>query len=175
DLGQLGGNGSTAAAINDAGVVVGWMVNNLDDRRAARTGAAGMFELLPGLESLSSNAAAINRFGDIAGAVQVSSEPNGLYHAIRYTRTGGIEDLGTLLGGPSSFGTGINSAGQLVGVSYMNLAPFIVTRAFLSRPGQPLQDLGTFTGGTSASSVANAINDAGQIAGHSETSSGQWH
>jgi probable HAF family extracellular repeat protein len=174
DLGQIGGYGSMAAAINDAGVVVGWMVNNVDDSRAARTGAAGIFELLPGLESLSSYAEAINHFGDIAGAVQVSAYPNGSYHAIRYTRTGGIEDLGTLGGGPSSFGTGINSAGQVAGWSDTSLTPFVI-RAFLSKSGQPLQDLGTFTGGTSASSVASGINDAGQVAGHSETLFGQWH
>jgi probable HAF family extracellular repeat protein len=174
DLGQIGGAGSTASAINDSGIVVGWMVNNVRDTRAARTGAGGIFELLPGLESVSSDAEAINAFGDITGAFQVSAYPNWSYHAMRYTRTGGLEDLGTLLGGPSSFGTGINGGGQVAGWSYVSLTPFVI-RGFLSKPGQPLQDLGTFTGGTSASSVASGINDAGQIAGHSETSFGRWH
>jgi probable HAF family extracellular repeat protein len=173
DAGQLGGDGSSASAISDSGVVVGYLATSVRDSRAARTQPGGIFELLPGLETVSSDAEGVNALGDMAGSFQFSAYPNFAYHAMRYARDGGIEDLGTL-GGPSSFGYGINHSGQVSGWSYVSLTPF-VTRGFVATPGQSLQNLGTFSGATSASSFAGRINDAGQVAGHAETSNGRWH
>jgi probable HAF family extracellular repeat protein len=173
DLGQLGGDGSSASAINDSGVIVGYLATPLRDSRAARTRPEGIFELLPGLETVSSDAEGVNALGDIAGSFQFSAYPNWAYHAMRYTRDGSVEDLGTL-GGPSSFGYRINRSGQVSGWSYVSVTPFVI-RGFIATPGQRLQNLGTFSGATYASSFAGGINDAGQVAGHAETSNGRWH
>jgi probable HAF family extracellular repeat protein len=173
DLGQIGGTGSAATLINDAGVAVGYLVTNIHDTRAARAGADGVFEVLPGLASIPSDAQGINADGDIAGGVQVSSYPNWAYHAMRYTNQGGIENLGTL-GGASSFAYRINRQRQVAGMSYVTVSPFVI-RAFLATPGQPMLDLGTFSTSPYASSVASGINDAGQVAGHAETSTGRVH
>jgi probable HAF family extracellular repeat protein len=173
DLGQIGGSGSAATSINDAGVAVGYLVTNIHDTRAARTGANGIFEFLPGLASIPSDAQGVNADGDIAGSFQVSSYPNWAYHAMRYTDRGGIEDLGTL-GGPNSFAYRINRQRQVAGMSYVSVSPLVV-RAFLATPGQPMRDLGTFSTSPYASSVASGINDTGQVAGHAETSTGRVH
>src|SRR5262245_20731382 len=69
-----------------------------------------------------------------------------------------ITDLGTL-GGPSSYPTGINNAGQVVGWSDTNTSG--VTHAFLYQNGT-ITDLGTLGG---AYSAAAGINNAGQVIG----------
>jgi probable HAF family extracellular repeat protein len=163
DLGQIGGSGSAATSINDADVAVGDLVTNIHDTRAARTGANGIFEFLPGLASIPSDAQGVNANGDIAGGIQVSAYPNWAYHTMRYTDGAGVEDLGTL-GGPSSFGYRINRQRQVAGMSYVSVSPFVV-RAFLATPGQPMLDLGTFSSSPYASSFAGGINEAGQVAG----------
>lgn len=72
-----------------------------------------------------------------------------------------VTDLGTL-GGPSSVGDAINSAGQVTG--YSNTPPqFNPAHAFLYSNGT-MQDLGTLGGLYSA---GLGINDAGQVAGGS--------
>ena len=71
-----------------------------------------------------------------------------------------ITDLGTL-GGSSSYATGINNRGQVVGTS--NLAGDVSSRAFLYTNGG-MYDLGTL-GGTSSS--ASGINALGQVVGTS--------
>jgi probable HAF family extracellular repeat protein len=76
-----------------------------------------------------------------------------------------VEELGTLLGG-SSVGSGVNSAGQVVGWS--GFRDRGDTRAFVwTRPG-PLLSLGTLPGGDY--SAAFAINQSGTVVGRSNTS-----
>ena len=92
---------------------------------------------------------------------------------------GHIVDLGTLDGGYESIAHAVNSAGQVVGLS-LNTIPdpnsmigsfygigFQQTRAFLWQNGV-MQDLGTLGTGTNA--VATLINERGQVAGDSYTS-----
>jgi probable HAF family extracellular repeat protein len=93
---------------------------------------------------------------------------------------GKIIDLGTLEGGYESIAHGVNSAGQVVGLSLTTtpdplsmLGSFYgvgyqQTRAFLWQNGT-MQDLGTLGTGTNA--IALLINESGQIAGDSYTSS----
>ena len=83
--------------------------------------------------------------------------PNDYYHAFSYSN-GSFTDLGTL-GGVVSIGEGVNSAGQVVGVSYTAAGD---EHAFVYSGGV-MHDLGTFGGGNS--SFASGINDSGQIAG----------
>jgi probable HAF family extracellular repeat protein len=94
-------------------------------------------------------------------------------------RDGHIIDLGTLDGGYESVAHAVNSKGQVVGLS-LNTIPdansiigsfygigFQQTRAFLWQNGV-MQDLGTLGTGTNA--VALLINESGQVAGDSYTS-----
>lgn len=70
-------------------------------------------------------------------------------------------DLGTLPGATSSWGTGINNSGDVIGYSY---APDNQSRAVLWRNGAII-DLGTLPG--QGSSVADGINDHGKVVGSS--------
>src|SRR5271156_408397 len=57
--------------------------------------------------------AAIDNNGDVAGTFAASKSPLEA-HAFLWTKSGGIQDLGTL-GGNDSGAFGINAAGQVVG------------------------------------------------------------
>ncbi len=96
-------------------------------------------------------------------------------HAVVW-QNGTISDLGTM-GGNSSLGEWINNSGQTVGISQINAIDpngFIpcgsrpgnqINRAFLFENGK-FEDLGTLGGFSAAATI---INDAGQIAGASDT------
>jgi probable HAF family extracellular repeat protein len=83
----------------------------------------------------------------------------GPYHAFLY-EDGQMKDLGTL-GGGSSEAYGINDSGRVIGGSNTSSGE---RHAFLYENGQ-MKDLGTL-GGTTMS-IANAINDSGQVVGTS--------
>jgi probable HAF family extracellular repeat protein len=93
----------------------------------------------------------------IAVAVGVSL-PNPAEAAGPYAPT----DLGTL-GGPFSEALGVNGVGQIVGHS-MTATGF--DHAFVWDATGGLRDLGTYPGGLT--SLANAIDDAGQIVGQAD-------
>jgi len=97
-------------------------------------------------------------------------------HAVLWTRTGKIIDLGTVPGGNESLATANNSRGQVVGFSSNDILedPSVSlaglptqTRAFLWQNGA-IKDLGTL-GGTD--SLPMNINDRGQVTGFSFTNS----
>ena len=74
------------------------------------------------------------------------------------------------LGGDYTFGSAINDAGQVAGVSRIVDDKW---HAFITgRNGASITDLGTLGG---RSSDANDINDAGQVVGYSDTAAGVRH
>jgi probable HAF family extracellular repeat protein len=106
---------------------------------------------------IQSDAAAINRFGQVAGSTTFAGSQ--FAHAFLYNN-GIKQDLGTLAGGMySSVAYAINNSGQVVGIS--NLTP-TVTHAFLYSGGA-MRDLGTLGG---VYSTATGINAAGQVVGY---------
>jgi probable HAF family extracellular repeat protein len=86
-------------------------------------------------------------------------------HAFRW-RNGNLTDLGTLAPGWSSAAIWTNEAGQIVGISENGmidpLIGFPEFRAVLWQDGG-IKDLGTLDGGYQ--SVANAVNNRGQVVG----------
>jgi probable HAF family extracellular repeat protein len=151
DLGTLGGPGSYATAVSDAGLVVG-----CSDAAGAGTHAfvyqsGVMRDLGTGTDSASGNscAYAVNDTGTIAGRA-ASGE------LVEWTSAGV-----THLGVQGTVG-GVNASGVVVG-SYNDGA---FTRAFSYREGV-MKDLGNLGTNASTASSANAINDHGQIVGNS--------
>jgi probable HAF family extracellular repeat protein len=110
---------------------------------------------------------AIDNNGDVAGVFVVRTKPP-QSHAFLYTKTGGIQDLGTFGGsGDDSAAFGINTAGQVVGQA--NSSPGGSDQAFLWSDATGMIDLGNLGG---PSSAANAINASGQVAGQSDLANG---
>ena len=149
-----------AFALNDAGVVTGTYFNAADSTLRAFTWSAGADpRLLPSLGGVTSEGNGINEAGDVVGdSLRAADEI-----AVLWPGAGGLVELGTF-GGPASSARDINNHGQIVGYALdASLAP----RAFLSEPGRPLVDLNTLLPAGSGWVLvsANAINDAGQIAG----------
>jgi probable HAF family extracellular repeat protein len=144
DLGTLGGNQSSANAVNNRGQVAGEALNTIADPYTSN----------------------FNSFF-ISGATQV--------HAFRWTRSRGMQDLGTL-GGTDSNAISINERGQIVGWSFTNTIanPVVDTCGgavnvptedpFLWENGKMI-DLGSL-GGTCGQ--AWALNNRGQVVGFSD-------
>ncbi|MBV5326237.1 MAG: VPLPA-CTERM sorting domain-containing protein [Chlorobium sp.] len=93
---------------------------------------------------------------DIANALTWSNQTASTVTAI---------NIGTL-GGPSSYGRGINNAGLVTGLSYTADG---FARAFVTTPSGTMTDLGTLGGSFSNGS---GINNSGQVTGSSPTAGG---
>ncbi|MBL9202901.1 MAG: DUF3466 family protein [Opitutaceae bacterium] len=154
-LANLGGSkGMSVAAINDAGVMVGYgyTANNLGIR--AFSIAGGTLTNLGTLTNGASYATAINSAGVIVGY----SDAAGGRHAVRYSG-GTVTDLGTL-GGPESFAYGINNSGVIVGSSGAIPGNVAILRAFVYANGT-MTNIDTL----GAASSALGINSAGTVVG----------
>jgi probable HAF family extracellular repeat protein len=163
-LDPLGGNGSGAAAVNNAGVVVGTSTTSATGpSHATRWDSNGTATDLDPLDTFSSQGLGINDAGVAVGNAIFSSNTQ---HAAAWSSHGTATDLGALppsvpQGPPNNSNAyGINNAGIVAGTS--TSSGFNSTYRPLTWNGTTATDLG----GTDFSQ-ATAINDAGVVAGWS--------
>ena len=168
---EVGWDWARAAAVNDAGQIVGWSNAPSRYQHATLWTATGGPYDLGGLTSRGSLATAINASGQVAGFGESVAGP---LHAFLWTpstpngTTGTIVDLGTL-GGAASWADALNDAGTVVGRSQTSSG---ATHAFVWTATSGMIDLGTL-GGTD--SRATGINTQGQIVGEAMTADGVTH
>lgn len=153
DLGTLGGVQSQALGINDAGWIVGFARATNHFRHAAlwENGRVTDLGTLGGEESIALD---INSRGEVVGWLGDIYDK----HAFRWK-----DGVMSLLPGPgSSQAVAINSHGDIVGSTHLNLTPDGL-RAVLWRGGQ-MHDLNELVAEPRIIlSLAHDINDAGQI------------
>jgi probable HAF family extracellular repeat protein len=118
-------------------------------------------------------AGAINDRGEVAGGAQSSS---GAPHAFLWTKTTGMQDLGTVSGDFASAAPcchTLNNRREVVGFSCPG--PMGICRAFLWQGNEPM-DLNDLSPASPLYlQQALSINDAGQIVGFGVTSTGETH
>lgn len=153
-----------APAINDTGQIAFWSV--LPDQSVHASLLANSITqdlgVLPGYGSSISRS--VNKRGDVVGwAVSSKNLVDSLATTHAFLKNGtALTDLGTL-GGRDSQALGINSRGEVVGVSSVASGD---RHAFRDIGGK-MTDLGTLPKGSY--STADAINDRGVIAGTSDS------
>lgn len=168
DLGLQGGHHDSAASgINDARQIVGVTITADFRRQAFQYNWGGVAQDLGTLGGPTSSATAINAAGQVVGSATL--DPS---HAVAFLSWGGVmQNLGGFPGGESSAATAINDAGLVTGsavVGQLQAPPPDGGRqhAFLYRQGV-MHDIGTLPGGRV--SWGNAINEAGDVAGYSNS------
>ena len=151
---------STAMGINDSGQVTG-DAQTVSGSFHPFVYAGGSMLDLGTLGGSNGSGTAINVSGQIAGFAETSS---GSTHAFRYS-SGTMVDLGVLAGGSFSAGFGIDNNGQVVG--FADISGLTDSRAFIYTGGT-MHDLNSLVvsglGGMTLT-IADDINDVGQIVG----------
>jgi len=176
-LRTLGGIASIGLGINKHGNVVGGSYVAGGNPHVAGLHAfrwvegLGMVDLgaLPGGNVAEGQG--INSSGLVVGGSHASVEGDVVTHAFLATANGALIDLGTM-GDPGDFSYAwdVNDRGQVTGEAVVRHgAEGGNAHAFVWTSASGMKDVGTL-GGTS--SVGRAINDSGQVAGESKTSSG---
>lgn len=168
DIGTLGGRISYTNGINNNGLVVGQagITGNSAGHAFIYNSVTGARTDLGTLGGFNSQAIAINDAGQVVGDSWLTGNPlspdgSRISHAFLYNG-GSLTDLDVLPGDLSSSASGINAAGQVIGVSYNSSSQ----RPFLYSNGM-MQDLNTviLPGPGWQITGATDINDAGQIVG----------
>lgn len=169
DVGQIthlthgGPDGFNAYSINNSGLAVGRVGNNLAEAATMQGGVVTPLGTLePGGWSV---AYGVGNSGLIVGSASVG----GMEHPVMF-KDGQIVDLGQLPGTNAGMASAVNASGQVIGhsIGTVDHAP----HGFLYSDGR-LTELGSL-GGVGAS-LPNGINAAGQIVGWSTSNSGVDH
>ena len=179
-LPTLGGSNGTAQQVNRSGTIAGFAESTTVDPKCPAPQKLqfkpviwqdGEIQELPTFSGdLEGASFGINNSGQVVGAsghCAPLSMFTGLYmqplHALLW-ETGAVTDLGSLGGtgeGNGIFAHAINNEGQVVG--YSDLRGNASFHAFLWTRATGMQDLGTLSG--DLNSLANALNDAGDVVG----------
>ena len=162
DLASLVGTASVATAINEAGAVAGTFTTASGEAHAFIYRNGSIVDIGAG-----TSAYGINDSGDVVG-FSARTVP----HQAFVYRDGVITELGGLGTGIISIAYDINAAGQVVGESNLVFDRSAPTHPFLVDHGA-MHDLGAPRG--ARMNAAQAINDAGVIAGHSAARDGAMH
>ncbi|MBV8278767.1 MAG: hypothetical protein JO170_26380 [Verrucomicrobia bacterium] len=163
------GSNSAALGLNDNGNVVGYNVQGDNYQAFLYSQNSGSSIDVGSLGGQMNAACAINGSDQVAG---YSQDADGNLSAFIYTKDGGIKALGSLDGGVSSEAFGINNSGKAVGDS-QNATDDHRPVLFDS---SGVKDLKVCVAQNSnAFRTAYAINDAGQVAGRSDTDQGAIH
>jgi probable HAF family extracellular repeat protein len=170
DLGKLTGDVSAAYGINDAGQSAGYgdTIPGTFSPHAIRWEGAVLHDLgtFPG--GVGSTGLGINSYGEVIGKAKIGAA-NQPHHAFLWD--GVMHDLGGLDGSRGAAAQGVNSYSQVVGTSTI----LFTAHAFLDFNGRmfdlndvvPKSESGWFL------SVADAVNDGGQIVGSGFGPNGQ--
>lgn len=161
-LGSLGGNYSTADAINDSGQIVGRSLNAAGETKAFITqpGGVGITDLFPSIST--SYAQDINNIGQVTGAYYLPTSPGqgeSPFHAFVTDANGqGIVDLG--IDSKMNSGISINNSGQVLGRTFEmdGSSSTFITGA----DGKDIRILDTFK---DKSIIPTGINEDGKITG----------
>lgn len=128
---------------------------------AQPAGAAVTVTDLGTLGGTFAEALAENSHGQIVGQ---STTASGAYQAFSWTASGGMVDLGDLLGALQSIALAVNDSGQvLVDVYCVSCAN---QYAYLWTPGGGFDNIGTLDGNPKDWVYATGLNDLGQVVGY---------
>jgi probable HAF family extracellular repeat protein len=172
DLGALGGYGSVAHSINEAGVIAGWAAVEGEQSRPVVWEGGTMRELLPpsGASAAAGAARAINAAGEVVGWY------NNL--PMKWTASGAT-NLPVSQGPPvhrRSFAHAINNTGRIMGNG------FVTSTSPISQPAWIFENdvlsVPSLPAGSSLASIwigqaARVLNDAGDYVGTTKTSDGK--
>jgi len=157
DLRTLGGSSgvSDARAINNAGTIVGGSSYTVGGMVRAVIWVHG--SILDISQGMQSDATDINDSGDVVGTLTAIGRAY-LWH------NGTMQMLGTLPGGTSSYASGINNRGEIVGTGYISTTNRLQYHAFIYRDGN-MFDINNLVSTNSGYVMANAfgINNSDQI------------
>lgn len=157
-LGTQGGTASYASALNESGLVVGYVLHGDYTVTSAFAYSGGVSTPLVGLGGRQTYAFAVNNAGQIVG--QARTADNTALRAVSFA--GGVAQDVNPPGLTSGEALGINDSGQVVGSARSGS----VTTGFILSGGSyasigPLDAGGHF-------SAASAINAAGQVVGYAD-------
>jgi probable HAF family extracellular repeat protein len=172
DLGALTPTGgSSASAINDAGVVVGMVGFSFNVDQPGRWEAGTWTALTPLLGNTEGGANDINNAGVVVG-YSTPSPLNGLAKRATMWVSGQAIDLGSVDGRVYSDAYGLNSQGDVVGDASLFISDPASTFAFVYSGGQMYDLTSRVTTPGWFIRHASAINDLGQIVGVGQYSDG---
>ncbi len=184
NLGTLGGSAllsslpsSVGNGINASGQATGWALTSVNVEPQAFISDSTTYAMAGiGIAGNFSEGYAINASGQVAGYFSSYDFDNPNHAFVTDATTNALTDLGTLGCGTrdhcngSSYGTGVNASGQVVGYSDTATGS---THAFITNPStNAMTDLGTLGGD---GSKAFGINDNGQVTGGSDLVADGWY